>query len=220
MAAAITNVGVVLACLLPLLVCVYVLWCVRRKGDSDAAVSEAAGARTRQRAADVDAVKRGGVDARGWRDCRRPLAARRSTDWSVTARQGSRCHSIAVVAWIGSSSSRGMAIVLATRNPVVLPRRSGVSYRSERRNGCCPARCPRNRHAGHGDCRNLGRLDHPLARRRSIRVVPIRTPLPGIPVHVVQPKSIGLLLTYRMGFAARVRSIPRIFAQFLDAQIN
>jgi hypothetical protein len=36
----ITNIGVVLACLLPLLVCVYVLWCVGRKGDSDAEVSE------------------------------------------------------------------------------------------------------------------------------------------------------------------------------------
>jgi hypothetical protein len=39
-AAAITNVGLVLACLLPLLVCIYVLWCVGRKGDSDAAVTD------------------------------------------------------------------------------------------------------------------------------------------------------------------------------------
>jgi hypothetical protein len=39
-AAAIMHVGLVLACLLPLLVCVYVLWSVGRRHDSDAAVTE------------------------------------------------------------------------------------------------------------------------------------------------------------------------------------
>ncbi len=39
-AAAITNVGLILACLLPLLVCVYVLWSAGRCGESDAAVTE------------------------------------------------------------------------------------------------------------------------------------------------------------------------------------
>ncbi len=39
-AAAITNVGVVVACLLPLLVCVYVLWSAGRRSESDAAVTE------------------------------------------------------------------------------------------------------------------------------------------------------------------------------------
>lgn len=39
-AAAIANVGVVLACLLPLLVCVYVLWSLGRSRDSDAAVTD------------------------------------------------------------------------------------------------------------------------------------------------------------------------------------
>ncbi len=39
-AAAITNVGVVVACLLPLLVCVYVLWSAGRKDDSDSVVTE------------------------------------------------------------------------------------------------------------------------------------------------------------------------------------
>jgi hypothetical protein len=39
-AAAITNVGTVLACLLPLLVCVYVLWSIGRSRDSDAGVTD------------------------------------------------------------------------------------------------------------------------------------------------------------------------------------
>jgi hypothetical protein len=39
-AAAIMNTGLVLACLLPLLVCVYVLWCVGKSRDSDEAVTE------------------------------------------------------------------------------------------------------------------------------------------------------------------------------------
>ena len=39
-AATITNIGVVLACLLPLLACVYVLWSIGRNRDSDAAVTD------------------------------------------------------------------------------------------------------------------------------------------------------------------------------------
>jgi hypothetical protein len=39
-AAVITDIGIVLACLLPLAVCVYVLWSARRAGESDSAVVE------------------------------------------------------------------------------------------------------------------------------------------------------------------------------------
>jgi hypothetical protein len=39
-ASAIVNVGLVVAALLPLLVCVYVLWCVTRTRDADEAVTE------------------------------------------------------------------------------------------------------------------------------------------------------------------------------------
>jgi hypothetical protein len=39
-AAILTDVGVVLACLLPLIVCIYLLWSVRHPGESDSAVAE------------------------------------------------------------------------------------------------------------------------------------------------------------------------------------
>ena len=39
-AAIVEDIGIVLACLLPLVVCVYVLWSARRAGESDSAVAE------------------------------------------------------------------------------------------------------------------------------------------------------------------------------------
>ncbi len=49
--------------------------------------------------------------------------------------------------------------------------------------------------------------------------IPVLTPFPDIPVHLVQAVAIGRLFTHGMGFSAGVSTIPTVYARVYPVKL-